>query len=1458
MNSSEEMTVTLGGEPAFDSAPLSFSQQRLWLLDRLEPDSPLYNIPYLIRLSGPLVVDALGQALGAIVERHESLRTTIAISGDDTVQCVSPTPDFELLISDLASVPADRREAELMRRVTAESRRPFVLTRDLMLRARLYRLGPTEHALLLVLHHISADGWSMAVLHRELGSFYRALVEARPPELTELPIQYADFAVWQREHLRGVTLDRLLGYWKERLAGAPALLELPTDRPRPPAQAYRGSVCGVRFPIALGDALKELSRRRQVTLFMTLMAGFKAVLHRHTGSEDLVVGTFVAGRDQSETEALIGFFVNTLVLRTDLSGDPTFAELLGRVRATALGAYDHQDLPFEKLVEELQPQRNLSYGPICQVVLTLQNMPLSALQLPDMTVSSEPVFTGTAKFDLAVWVDDEAEGLKVSAEYNTDLFDEATVLNLLGRLRVLLEGAVADPETKISRLPLLSAEEKHQQLIEWNQTQVDYPSDRCLPDLLEEQAIRTPQNDAVVFENRSLTYAELHARAEIVARHLRRLGIGPDVLVGICAERSIEMVIGLLGILKAGGAYVPLDPAYPDDRIAFMLEDSKAPVVLATKGTLSKLTTTRAEIVRLDEPLPEAPPLEGGETLRPGSLAYVIYTSGSTGRPKGVMLTHRNVASFFAGMDQVLGREPGVWLAVTSISFDISVLELFWTLARGFKVVLLSEEAKLDAASGSARTAAPVRPLDFSLMYFADDDERQGADKYRLLLEGAKFADRHGFRAVWTPERHFHSFGGLYPNPSVTAAALAMVTERLQIRAGSVVAPLHHPLRIAEEWSVVDNLSKGRVGISFASGWHDRDFTLAPANYGTHREIMLRDIDAVRRLWRGENVEMPGVGGRPVALRIYPRPVQPELPFWLTAAGNPKTFKTAGELGANLLTHLLDQTVEDLAEKIAVYREARRAGGFDRGNITLMLHTFVGADDETVRETVRGPFCDYLLKSIDLLKSLATSLYPGVDFQKLSPHELKLLAQSSFDRYYGKSALFGTPQRCMRLLDRLAEIGVDEVACLIDFGVDTKTALAGLEDLNRLRQEREAAAAPVAEGYSFAEQMARHGVTHLQCTPSYARMLAQSPTASAELRSLRRLLLGGEALPAALAQQLAGVFSGEIVNMYGPTETTVWSATFPAALHPSSIATVLIGRPIANTQIYIVDRNLEPTPTGVPGELLIGGDGLARGYLRRAELTAEKFIASPFRAGERLYRTGDLARFRADGAIEFLGRIDHQVKLRGHRIELGEVEAVLGRHPGVRECVAIVREDTPGDARLMAYFVASGPVAPTAADLREHMKRHLPDHMTPSAFVALGKLPLTPNGKVDRRALPAPGVARIEAATPAAPASDVEDAIAAIWRQRLGVEKIGRHDNFFDLGGHSLLIVQVQAQIRSQLGVDLPVIKLFQYPTLATLAGCVSGANGNMRSAAPKIHERARRQREALTAANAGQTESTR
>ncbi|MBK8257183.1 MAG: LLM class flavin-dependent oxidoreductase [Polyangiaceae bacterium] len=898
-------------------------------------------------------------------------------------------------------------------------------------------------------------------------------------------------------------------------------------------------------------------------------------------------------------------------------------------------------------------------------------------------------------------------GAEIRWDVRLDRVPETAAAALLDHFAAFVESAAnAPPGVLISDLSLLN-ESALSLLNAWNQTDAAPKSGlRTVHELIEEQAARTPHATALVFRDRSMTYRQLAERASKLAEVLRTHGVGPDEMVGICAQRSIEMVVGLLGILKAGGAYVPMDPHYPRDRIAMMIEDTQTRVIVTQERLVSSLPPHNATLVLLDGPQNPGPmDIQATAQRRAGpeNPAYVIFTSGSTGRPKGVVVEHRNVANFFEAMDERLGpaATPGTWLAVTSISFDISVLELFWTLARGFKVVLLEEGDKASLTAGTHSTS--TRRIDFSLFYFAADVGERPDDKYRLLLDGARFADKHGFTAVWTPERHFHEFGGLYPNPAVTGAALAVITDRIQIRAGSVVLPLHNPIRVAEEWSMVDNLSRGRVGLSFASGWHANDFVFAPQNYADRKAIMLQSIDTVRRLWRGESVKAQSGNGLEIDVKILPPPVQTTPPMWIAAAGSPDTFRMAGQIGSNILTNMLGQDLEEIARKIAIYRGAwREAGHPGEGVVSLMLHTFVGADMNAVRAVVKQPFINYLKTSTDLVKKARWEFpafaQPGRDKGKVSDNpevedltadEIDAVMEHAFERYFHTNGLFGTVDVCLEFVDRLKGVGVDEIACLVDFGIATETVLESFVHLNELRER--CTATLVIEGASpaaVAAQIRRHGVTHLQCTPSMARMLASDPEGKDALRLLHKLLLGGEALPQVLADELSPLVQGDLLNMYGPTETTVWSST--ARIDPRG-GPVTIGLPILNTQMYILDKHKQRLPVGVAGELYIGGEGVVRGYLDRPELTAERFVADSFRprVGGRLYRTGDLARFRPDGAIEFLGRTDHQVKLRGHRIELGEIDAVLGRHPGVRQCVTVAREDVPGDPRLVAYVVAN-------------------------------------------------------------------------------------------------------------------------------------------------------------------------
>ncbi|NJO96370.1 MAG: amino acid adenylation domain-containing protein [Pleurocapsa sp. CRU_1_2] len=1088
-------TLKISRRENLDPAPLSYAQSRLWFLEQLESESGVYNTGGAVRLVGVLDVAALAASLNEIVQRHEILRTTFAIANGQPIQVIAPTLTVTLPVIDLQQLPDQEREKEVQRLAIQEADRPFDLTEAPLLRVTLLKLGQTEHILLLTMHHIVFDGWSREVLVRELATLYENFSRGKYSPLPELPIQYADFAHWQRQRLQGEVLEQQLTYWKQKLADAPTVLELFTDRPRPAVQTFRGSTQFFELSPSLTQKLKQLSQKQGVTLFMTLLAAFQTLLYRYTNQKDICIGSPIANRNCHQIEPLIGFFVNTLVLRTDLSGNPSFQQLLDRVRQVALDAYAHQDLPFEVLVEQLQPERSLSYTPLFQVMFSLENAPSEPFALPGLTFDPLELDTGIAKFDLTLSMEETQQGLKGRFEYNTDLFDARRMTRTIEHWQNLLEVIVAAPEQRISELPLLSEAEQHQLLVEWNDTWAEYPLKQCIHQLFEEQVERSPDAVAVVYKDERLTYQELNSRANQLARYLKKLGVGSEILVGICVERSLEMIIGILGILKAGGAYVPLDPAYPKQRLVFMLRDAQVPVLLTQQSLLDVLSEHKAKFVCLDtdwkaNAYGTASPIatESQENLvnqtQSENLAYAIYTSGSTGTPKGVAIQHDSLVNYTETVCLEYELKPSDRiLQFASIGFDVAAEEIFPCLVRGATLVLRTDE-------------------------------------------------------------------------------------------------------------------------------------------------MLSSIP------------------------------------------------------------------------------------------------------------------DFL-------------------------------------------------QQCH---------------CL--------------------------------------------GVTVLDLPTAFWHQLASQLTATMPLpETLRLVIIGSEsALPDRLKiwQQQVGQ-RVRLVNIYGPTETTIGATLCDLSRSIADETTVPIGRPIRNVQAYILDSYLQLVPVGVPGELYIGGVGVARGYLNQPELTIERFIPNPFEKSEvtkalaacsqksevnsqfllptsyflppTLYKTGDLARYRLDGNIEFLGRIDRQVKIRGFRIELEEIEAVMSQHPGIRETAIVVREDRPGNKCLVAYLVHKPQQTLTITELRSFLKEKLPEYMVPSIFMQLDALPLTPNGKVDRRSLPEPEQTRDELETAyVAPRTPLEQQLAEIWAQVLGIETVGIHDNFFALGGHSLLITQLFAQMRDTFKVNLSLRGLFKEPTVANVA----------------------------------------
>jgi amino acid adenylation domain-containing protein len=1051
--------------PRTGPLPLSFGQQRLWFIEQLTPGAFTYNVPFFARLTGRLDVAVLERGLRAIVQRHEALRTTFAEVDGQPVQCIAPEPVLRLWVEDVAGPTDDARQATLAKRAQEEAQRPFDLRTGPLVRAKLLRLAVDEHVLLVVMHHIVCDGWSVGVLVRELEAHYRAFSRDMAPSLPALPVQAADHACWQREWLRGEVLEAQLGYWREQMAGAPPALELPTDRPRPPVQTSRGAMLRVLLPSGMTQGLRGLSQQEGVTLFMALLAGFQVLLSRYSGQPDIVVGSPIAGRTQREVEGLIGFFVNTLALRVNVSGELGFRQLLRRVREVCLGAYAHQDLPFEKLVDVLQPARDLSRSPVFQVMFAQQNVPSSAVELPGVSLKLLDVDPGVASFDLTLFVRETAEGWVSFWEYNTDLFDEATVARMATHYVRLLEGAIANPEQRLPTLPLLTEAERRQTWVGWSWGGVEVPVEPCTHRLFEAQVERAPDAVAVVSEGAQLTYRELNARANQLAHHLVRRGVRTGSFVGVLLERSCEALVALLGVLKAGAAYLPLDPEYPRERLEYMLSDSGTRLLVTRAGLLERVGALDVEVLEVDAALARESEENPSQAVPSESLAYLIYTSGSTGKPKAVMTPHRALVSYALGNACIYGLTPGDRvLQFSTLSFDQSVEEIFPALLTGARVVLRTE-AMLDPATFCARCEA--------------------------------------------------------------------------------------------------------------------------------------------------------------------------------------------------------------------------------GGITLL---------------------------------------------------------------YLPTAFWGT----------LTSALVSGSARLPD--------------------------------------------------------------------SVRLVATGGEKVPASqvLQWRRAAPSRVRLTNEYGPTETTVISVVGDLDPVPEAElgwGSVPIGRPTPGVRACVLDAYQQPVPMGVPGELYLGGDVLAHGYLGRPDLTAERFVPDPFSTepGAQLYRTGDLVRQRPDGNLEYVGRADDQVKLRGFRIELSEVESSLRKHAGVRDVAVVVREPTPGDKRLVAYVVPDPGADVRPSALRAELKSTLPEYMVPSTFVLLDALPLTPSGKVDRKALPAP---QEEAGREGyvAPRAGLEEVVANIWAPLLGVRRVGAHDNFFELGGHSLLATQVVSRLREVLQRELPVRVLFEAPTVAELARRIESA----------------------------------
>lgn len=1047
---------------SLDPPPVTFAQEQLWFLDQLSPGNWFYNESSAIQLKFAVDAVVLQQALNEIARRHATLRTTFAMVRGELVQIIADQFVVPLNEIDLTAFSELERTAEARRIANQDAQTPFDLSADPLIRTTLLRTSPEEAIFLLTMHHIIFDGWSFTVLLGELSELFDAFAAGVPSPLPELSIQYADFAVWQRRWLRSNAFGTKLAYWRKQLADLPTLA-IPTDHPRPAVQGFQGARYKVKISRNIHDAVRALSIVESVTPFMVLLTAFKALLYRYTDQTDIVVGVPMAGRDREETTGLIGLFVNTLVMRTDLSGNPTFTEALERVRQVSLDAFAHQDVPFEKLVQELQPKRDLSRNPLFQVTFQIYGsgtsiVPEEGGSLLDGATAPFEIEASTAKFDLRFDLAEQNGSLQGFLEYDTALFETATIVRMADHFLRLLEHAVYYPETRFSELPLLSEDERVDLLATRNATATPYPRQARIEALFAQQVARSPEAIALEFEGETLSYAELETRANRVAHYLRSLGVSSEARVGLSGERSIEMIVGMLGILKAGAVYVPFDVEEPTERLLLTLQDAEVRVVLTRELQLSSLAQRGLRIVALGletaeiNRQPSDPPAGVGEAT---SLAYIMFTSGSTGVPKGVCVPHRAVVRLVSTTDYFRAEKSDVFLQFAPLAFDASTFEIWGALLNGARLVLFPAHV-----------------------------------------------------------------------PSMDELAQTIMRTRTSI-------------------------------------------------------------------------------------------------MWLTAP---------------LFHHLVD--------------------------------------------------------------------------------------------------------------------------------------------------------------------------LHLDC-----------------FSGVRQLLAGGDVLSAAHAKKFIERHpNSTLTNGYGPTENTTFTCTQAISAGVALGSSVPIGKPVANTKVYVLDHYLNPVPFGIVGQLFAAGDGLAEGYLNRPELTAQKFLRNPFDAAPeaRMYATGDYVRYRLDGSLEFLGRIDHQVKIRGFRVELDEIESVLRTHSALRDAACSIWKDNAGDKRIVAYvLVKEGDRAhaPSTSELRRFLEERLPDYFIPSAVIMLNAFPLTANGKVDRAALPTPSDTRPQLDHPfVPPQTETERTVAAVWQEVLGIQNAGIHDNFFDLGGHSLLIVLLHNRLKELFPKQLTIVDLFRHPTVASLS----------------------------------------
>ncbi|GAX45183.1 McnC protein [Tolypothrix sp. NIES-4075] len=1458
--------------------PLSFAQQRLWFLDQLTPNNPFYNVPAALHLKGSLNSIALEQTFNEIVQRHEALRTNFVMVQGQPVQIINPTLKISLPIIDLRQLPQAEREIQARQLTTQEAQRPFNLSTDSLLRVTLLQLDETEHILLLNMHHIVSDGWSIGVLIGEIAALYTAFSSGQPSFLPKLAIQYADFAQWQHEWLQGDVLETQLAYWQKQLNGI-SMLNLPTDR-RPAVQTYQGARQLLQLPKSLSEALETLSQQEGVTLFMTLLAAFKILLYRYTQQEDIAVGSAIANRNRSEIEQLIGFFVNSLVLRTDLSGNPTFRELLSRVKEVALGAYAHQDLPFEKLVEELHPERNLNQNPLFQVVFALQNAPMSALELPGLILSPLEFDTTTTRFDLEfhlwereannqLWVD-SSKGISGFVIYRTDLFDEATITRMLEHFQILLEGIVANPEQRIANLPLLSQLEQHQLLSEWNNTQVDYPQDKCIHQLFETIAEQTPDAIALVFEDvetrhvASLTYKELNLRSNQLAHYLKKLGVQAEVLVGLCVERSFDMIIGMLGILKAGGAYVPLDPTYPPERLNLMFEDAQVPILLTHEQWIQQLETHNCQVICLDNWDIIAQEIEDNlpSQVAVGNLAYVIYTSGSTGKPKGVQIEHRGLLNLVFWHQKAFAvSHLDRATQIAGVAFDACVWEIFPYLSAGASIYFVDDEIRLNPEHLrdwliSKTITICFLPTPLAEQILTLDFPNNAA--LRILLTGGDklhqypLAD-HVFQVVnnYGPtENTVVTTSGNVKNQNNITPAIGRPIDNTQVYILDKHLQLV-PIGVPGELYISgDGLARGYLNLS--------DLTVErfiPNPFISCRDAINRvstiyktgdlvryrldgNIEFLNRLdeqikIRGYRIEL---GEIEAVLSQHPA-VQQNVVMTSEDAGEKRliAYVVLNTEYSNQQENiqLMQLQDEQISQWQMLYNETYNQPASDRDPTFNFIgwnssYTNQPIPAEQIREWVNNQVAQIL--TLQPKRVLEIGCGTGLLLFRIAPHCTKYYATdfSPISLNYIQQQL---PQEMPQVtLHQKMATDFEGIEGTFD-AVILNSVVQYFPSIDYLIRVLEGAVqATVPGGFIFIGDVrnlqllpAFHASVQLyQAEPSLTREQLQQRVKMQVFQETELVI--DPAFFNALKQRFPQINHVEIQLNRGRERNELTQFRYNAILHIGS-------ETVNNTKDYpVLDWSENNLTVSAVHQLLIENqsDILAITNVPNARvITAVK--TAEWLSGVEDFKTAgvmrkalqDLENFGVDPEDFYALDVPYSLNISwSNSSSEGRYDVVFVQQPINKRIIF-----SPSTDLRPWQSYANNPLQASSArklvpQLQTYLAQKLPEYMMPSSFVVLESFPLTANGKVNRRALRVPLI-KSDFASYVAPQTLVEEALVKIFAEVLGLKHVGIHDNFFELGGHSLLATQLVSRVRDSFGLELPLRSVFEASTIAELSQVV-------------------------------------